>query len=193
MFIGLTGGIGAGKSTALHYFSEFGFSVHDSDTIVHDLYRDSEELFRSVKLRWDIDIRHLGAVEGRKQIAEVVFKDSDELSWLEQLIHPLVYQQMEKVGKEAAAVCAVPLLFEKQWQNLFDYSVSISCTNSQQMRRLRNRGWSDEQIEARLSYQLTMEEKACQADYVIANTGNPDYLRTQCQLLSTKLLSSNSY
>lgn len=181
--VGLTGGIAAGKSTALQLFSDLGLNCFDTDLMVHELYRDSDELRQLISNRWNISLSEDMATF-RRLVADIVFRDRAELSWLESVIHPLIVKKIEGIGHSYdLSICAVPLLYEAELADLFDVIVTVSCEKSVQQTRLSERGWSKEDIEGRLNRQFSMEKKEELADYVISNIGDVEFLKRQCEIL----------
>lgn len=183
MIVGLTGGIAAGKSTALQIFSDLELNCFDTDLMVHELYQESDELRGMTAERWNISLDEDMATF-RRMVADVVFRDRSELSWLESVIHPLVVKRVKELGDNYdLSICAVPLLFEAELADLFDVIVTVSCDKDVQKRRLSERGWSKEDIEGRLNRQFSMEKKEELADYVISNIGDLEFFKRQCQIL----------
>jgi dephospho-CoA kinase len=125
----------------------------------------------------------------RAAIAEIVFADSSELSWLNGVIHPMV---QERIGRRAAELegvlyCGVPLLFEAGWERHMWKTVSVWCDSRTQAERLRRRGWNRREIERRLACQIGMDEKLKRGDYGIVNNGSWEHVREQCRLLRERL------
>src|SRR6476469_2366227 len=126
--IGLTGGIAAGKSEALAALSRLGAATLSSDAVVHELL-DSEPLLARLVERWGPEVAPEGRVD-RNRIGEVVFADPDQLTWLEQQIHPLVGERIGAwlsglpAGIEVAVI-EVPLLFESGMEGVFDTTLAI--------------------------------------------------------------------
>jgi dephospho-CoA kinase len=176
--IGLTGGIAAGKSTALAVFERLGAATISSDAVVHELL-DSEPLLGRLTERWGPDIAPEGKVD-RVRVGEIVFADPAQLSWLESQIHPLVG---ERIGAFLAslpadteiAVVEVPLLFESGMEGAFDTSVAV--VTSDDVRRARAEARGHALVGEREARQLDQEEKAGRAEYVIENDGSPEQLK----------------
>lgn len=137
--VGLTGGIGAGKSTALAFFGELGAITVSADAIVHELY-SRQEIANQVAARFGAAV--LGAEGGvdRTRLAEAIRGRRRDLRWLEELTHPVVSEALVDVVNEAPpgsiVVCEVPLLFEAGFEDLFDLIVTIEA--SPQTRRQRS-------------------------------------------------------
>jgi dephospho-CoA kinase len=170
--------VAAGKSEALLAFSRLGAATISADAIVHDLL-DREPMLGHLRERWGDDIETDGIAD-RDAIGSRVFNDPDELTWLESQVHPLV--QTEIAGWFASvppetefAVVEVPLLFEGEMSGRFDKTVAIVAEESTRSERARDRGHVG--IEGREARQLSQDEKASRADFVIDNDGTPEELQ----------------
>jgi len=170
--IGLTGGIAAGKSEALAAFGRLGAATISSDAVVHELL-DSEPLLSRLVERWGPEVAPEGRVD-RNRIGEIVFADPDQLSWLEQQIHPLVGERIGAwlgslpVGDEIAVV-EVPLLFESAMDGAFDTTVAVIA--KEDLRRARAAARGHALVGEREARQLSQTEKAARAAHVIENEG----------------------
>jgi dephospho-CoA kinase len=186
--IGLTGGIAAGKSEALAAFSRLGAATLSSDAVVHELL-DSEPLLGRLVERWGADVAPEGKVD-RNRIGEVVFADPDQLTWLEQQIHPLVG---ERIGGwlsalpagTGVAVIEVPLLFESGMEKAFDTTVAI--VTEDEVRRARAAARGHALVDEREARQLAQDEKAKRAEHAVANDGSIDDLERALSALVEKL------
>jgi dephospho-CoA kinase len=186
--IGLTGGIAAGKSTALAAFERLGAATISSDAVVHDLL-DSEPLLGRLTERWGEEIAPGGTVD-RSRIGEVVFADPEQLAWLESQIHPLVG---ERIGSFLSAVPAgvevavveVPLLFETGMEGAFDTTVAVVTTDEVRRARAEDRGHA--LLDERDARQLDQDEKAARAEHVIRNDGSPEDLERELSALIGEL------
>jgi dephospho-CoA kinase len=186
--IGLTGGIAAGKSTALAAFERLGAATISSDAIVHELL-ESEPLLGRLTDRWGEDVAPEGSVD-RTRIGQVVFADPDQLAWLESQVHPLVG---ERIGGFLAslpegteiAVVEVPLLFESGMEGVFDTSVAV--VTSDEVRRARAEARGHALVGEREARQLDQGEKAERAEHVIQNDGTPEDLERALSALVEKL------
>jgi dephospho-CoA kinase len=182
-FVGLTGGLGAGKSTALDALRELGAETISSDAVVHELY-GSPELRDAVVARWGPEVAPGGVVD-RAAVARRVFADEDERHWLEQLLWPLVGVRVaewlssarERVPAPPAAVVEVPLLFEAGLQDAYDATIAVLAAEDVRSERASARG--HEHVGERDARQLSQEEKAEKATFVVRNDGTIDELRAQ--------------
>jgi dephospho-CoA kinase len=186
-FIGLTGGLGAGKSTALALLGELGAAIISADAIVHELYR-GEPLRSLVVERWGDGVLHAEGHIDRTVIAERVFSAPEERAWLEGVIWPLVGQRMHEFreasdaafrlgGDDAprAAVVETPLLFEAGMAPLYDATIAVIAPEELRTERAAARGHAA--VSERDARQLSQQEKADQADHVVVNDGSVDHLR----------------
>jgi dephospho-CoA kinase len=175
LFIGLTGGIGSGKSEALAAFGRLGAATLSSDAVVHDLL-GTDEMRDLLVERWG-DAVLAGTDVDRGAVAQIVFNQPDELRWLEQSIFPRVGERiaawrtsLEADRKASVAVVEVPLLFEAGIEGAFDATVAVVAEESVRAGRAAGRG--HEGVVGRAGRQLSQEEKAGRADHVIRNDGS---------------------
>jgi dephospho-CoA kinase len=186
--IGLTGGIAAGKSTALAAFERLGAATVSSDAVVHELL-DSEPLLGRLTERWGEEVAPEGRVD-RNKIGEIVFADPDELGWLESQIHPLVGQRIgEWLGslseQTRIAVVEVPLLFEGEMAPVFDTTLAVVTADELRRERAEARGHT--LVGEREARQLGQEEKAARAEHVVENDGTVEDLEGRLSALIAKL------
>ena len=176
-FIGLTGGIGAGKSEALAAFERLGAETLSTDRVAHEVLDDGEVRELLVD-RWGDDIAPGGRID-RPRVAELVFERPDELAWLESVTHPrvgaAVLEWRSRVEPEAEiGVVEIPLLFEAGMEGAFDATVAVVAGDEIRERRLRERGQPG--LEGREARQLDQDEKAARADHVVRNEGTLEEL-----------------
>ncbi|HET6624420.1 MAG TPA: dephospho-CoA kinase [Gaiellaceae bacterium] len=176
--VAITGGIGAGKSTALDAFRRHGAATVSSDEIVHHLLRTDPEVKKALVDRLGEEILDSDGIPDRERIAFKVFKDREALDFLEKVLHPLVSREYLEWREQLAGlptpprVCVteVPLLYEVGAETRFDKVVVI--TAPAKLREARRGGRTDDR-ESRL---LPDREKAKRADFAYANTGTPEEL-----------------
>ena len=183
-FIGLTGGIAAGKSASLAVFEELGAATLSTDAIVHELLDDAEVRDRLVS-RWGETVAPGGVVD-RARVGAIVFEAPDELVWLESALHPLVGERVAAWGgglpeDTPLAIVEVPLLFETGLENRFDATVAVVAEDELRTERAGQRG--TEALEGRDSRQLPQEKKAARATHVIHNDGSLEQLRAEIERL----------
>jgi dephospho-CoA kinase len=181
--LGLTGGIGSGKSTALAYLHELGAATISSDDIVHGLYSTADVIDRIREHFGDAVVDGAGGVS-RTALAGIVFSDEDELRWLEDLLHPFVRdavgawieEQRQARPRPALIVVEVPLLFETGFDQRFDHVMLITAPDDVRRRRLTAK-LTDSEFRRRRAQQMPEQEKIARSDFVFHNTGPRKALR----------------
>jgi dephospho-CoA kinase len=182
--IGLTGGIGAGKSLALKVFQEMKIPVLQTDLLSHLLLHDRKIKARLVKA-FGKGILDGDIVIDRKKLAQAAFQSARKQKILNGIMHPAVRQGVARWIKQRAkqkpvprlAVVEVPLLFERGFYRFFDGTISISADVKNRRKRLYNRGWSLSEIRRREALQWPQEQKNQKADWVIYNHGSEKDLK----------------
>lgn len=190
MVVGLTGSFGSGKSTVSNCFEKLGARIVDSDQSVRTIYEQNTDFLSELKDRFgDSVFDDTGKVD-RKALGDKVFSDFGELKWLEEKLHPLVRAHRMKLVSEAPEslwIVEIPLLFEKNLEKDMDRSISVVSSYSLRVTRLKNRGFSPDEVKKRSSLQLPQTQKISRADFVISNDGSFEFLRRQVKLLITQL------
>jgi dephospho-CoA kinase len=190
--VGLTGGMGAGKSTALAALARLGAATLSTDAVVHELYAGDVRLRDAVVERWGADVAPGGSVD-RAAIAERAFAAESERRWLEGLLWPLVGERVATWLTEArvrrpappAAVVEVPLLFEAGMEGLYDATIAVVAEEGLRGERAAGRGHA--LTDERAARQLSQEEKARRATYTIRNNGSPRELEEKLSEILDKL------
>jgi dephospho-CoA kinase len=190
-FVGLTGGIGAGKSTALAALERLGAAVLSTDAVVHDLYA-SDDLRDAVVGRWGDEVAPGGNVD-RHAVATRVFGSPEERAWLEGVLWPRVGARVaawreEVAGREPpppAAVVEVPLLFEAGMDGGFDATIAVVADEETRAARAAGRG--HEAVDERAARQLPQDEKAQRATYVVDNDSSVGDLERKLSAILGKL------
>ncbi|MER2519854.1 MAG: dephospho-CoA kinase [Bdellovibrionales bacterium] len=177
MIIGLTGGIGMGKSTAARIMRGFGFPVHDADAVVHDLLAPNGAAADQVAELFPDAVRHYWDGRGvikRRVLAKIVYENPDSLKKLESVLHPLVREAEREFFEEAqrkkarAVVLDIPLLYETGAEARCDVVLCMSAPEAVRRARVMKRAdMTQEKLEAILARQLPEAEKKRRADYVI--------------------------
>jgi dephospho-CoA kinase len=189
--VGLTGGIGAGKSTALAALERLGAAVLSTDGVVHSLY-ESDEVRDAVVSRFGARVAPAGEVD-RAALARVAFADPEDRAWLEGTLWPRVgariYEWREELAQRpeppCAAVVEVPLLFESGMDTAFDATIAVIADEGVRARRAGARG--HQSLDERSARQLSQEEKAQRATYVVVNDGTVEDLERKLSPVIEKL------
>jgi dephospho-CoA kinase len=180
-FIGLTGGLGAGKSEALRRLAELGAATLSTDAVVHELLQ-GDELRDAVVERLGPEVARDGALD-RALIAERVFGDDEARAWLEGALWPRVGARVaawradleEADPPPRAAVAEVPLLFESGMEAAFDYTIAVVADEAVRAERAGRRGHAA--VAERTGRQLPQEEKSQRADFTVRNEGTIEELK----------------
>jgi dephospho-CoA kinase len=191
-FVGLTGGMGAGKSTALAALEELGARVLSTDAVVHELYAD-ERVRDAVVERWGSTVAPDGIVDRSAVAAKAFAGGTRDGAWLEGLLWPLVGARMaawmEHVRalrpQPRAAVVEVPLLFEAGMERGFDATIAVIAAEDTRRQRAASRGHA--LAEERAARQLSQAEKAARATFVVRNDGTQADLRRELAAVLAKL------
>lgn len=190
MNVGLTGGLGCGKSTAGRLFEQRGFCRLDSDALVRERVLTAPAVVAALRGRYGAAVvRPDGAVD-RVALAARVFSREEERRWLEELTHPRVFALWREGFAARPAerwVVEVPLLFEQALENWFDFTVCVACSPAQQLARLEQRGLPRGPAGRRIATQLPLERKIELSDYVLWNEGSPEFLEAQIEHLINTL------
>ena len=190
MNLGLTGGMGCGKSTAARFFADHGFRRIDTDVLVRTEVLTAPDVVASIGERFGRGVLTATGAVDRAGLARTVFGDDAALRWLEALLHPRVrarWQAQLREASEAAWVVEIPLLFENGLENRFDFVVCVACSSSLQLARLEQRGMARTLAEQRISKQLPLARKTELSDFVLSNEGTPEFLWQQVSLLVARL------
>lgn len=185
--IGLTGGIGSGKSAATEAFKSLGISIVDADEVARDVVAVGSEGLRHIVARFGRGILLEDGQLNRPALRERVFSHEADKHWLNQLLHPLIRAKMLAdidAAHSAYCILSVPLLIENNMENLCDRVIVVDCPESLQLSRaLQRDGSSRETIESIMASQASRSERLEKADDVINNTGSLDELHEQVALL----------
>jgi dephospho-CoA kinase len=183
-FVGLTGGLGAGKSTALAALERLGAVTLSTDAVVHELYASSPEVRDAVVGRWGEAVAPGGVVD-RAAVARHAFAAPEERAWLEGLVWPLVGARVAAFRADAlareppprAAVVETPLLFEAGMAGLYDATIAVVADEEVRAARAAARGHAA--VDERAARQLSQDEKAARATHVVRNSGTVAELEAQ--------------
>lgn len=194
--IGLTGGTGSGKSTVSKFLAHLGAVVIDADKVGHEVFKPGTKAWQEVVDAFGQGIISADGTIDRRKLGEIVFSNPDARAKLNQVMHPLIYEQvksrMEEYGRKGVAIIIVeaPLLLEVGWKSLVDEVWVTSASEATVIKRLKEqKGLSETQSLARIRAQLTDEERIRQADVVIDTDCALDELKERVEALWRKLRS----
>lgn len=182
--IGLTGGIGTGKTTISNYLAQHHqLPVLDADIYAREAVQPGSPILSEIFERYGVAVKLPDGTLNRKGLGEIVFNHPDEKQWLEQQIHPYVRDRFQSELDSLIAptvVLVIPLLFEAEMTDLVTEIWVVSCSPEQQLERMMERDrLSLEQAQSRINNQLPLEEKRARADVVLDNSSTLEALLQQ--------------
>lgn len=190
--VGLTGGIGCGKSTVSDLFKQHAIPVIDADEIAHELVAPGQKAVEQIKTNFGARCINPDGSLNRSGLRDYIFQDPQKKRLLENIIHPLVYAEIEQQLSQLTspyAIISVPLLIETGMQSLVDHILVIDCPMEMQINRVKLRDkLSDSQIIAIINSQVSRAERLIHADSIINNTQGLNYLSQQVNTLHNRFL-----
>jgi dephospho-CoA kinase len=189
LLVGLTGGIGSGKSTVARLLEKRGAVVFDADLLAREAVEPGTPGHAAVIERFGADVLAPGGELDREALASIVFADPSARRDLEEIVHPEVRRLFAEGSEEyrdteRVVVFSAPLLVETGMHTAFEVLVVVSATVGTQIERLmRQRGMSEPSIRARIDAQAPLEDKAAAADFLVDNEGSLDELESQVERL----------
>ncbi|WP_373029091.1 dephospho-CoA kinase [Sulfurovum sp.] len=190
--IALTGSIATGKSSAVALLASFGFHIIDADKIAHQIL---DEQHQAIAELFGETLVSEGKVD-RKALGAMVFSDSRKRKELEALLHPLIYNEIERLSAEQDKLgkpyfIDIPLFFEGERYPI-EKSLVVYTTQEQQLERLMHReGYTKEEALNRIQTQIPVEEKRKRATYVIDNSGTLTQLEKECERVKKEILNDS--
>jgi dephospho-CoA kinase len=196
-WIGITGMMGAGKTTVSQTIEQMGYPVIYADEVAHSILAPGAPGFQEVVTTFGVGVLNRDKTLNRSALAKLVFAHRSQLSKLEAITHPRIqakvreFQDQCEQQAEPLAFYDVPLLFEKQLQSRFDVIVCVVADREVVLERLKKReGWSEQEITERLDCQLPQSEKEEGAQYVLQNNSSLEELKAQIVRLINDLLTN---
>lgn len=191
--VGLTGGIGSGKSAATALFTKHNIDIIDADEVARDVVEVGSEGLQAITEHFGSDIIHADGSLNRALLREKVFSNSDEKVWLNNLLHPLIRKRMIALINESKGpycILSVPLLVENNLTTMCNHVVVVDCPEAMQLSRAMQRDGSSEQtIKSIMASQASREIRLNAADDVLDNSDSLQHLAQQVDKLHHKLLS----
>ena len=182
--VGLTGGIGSGKSLAAQFFSQLGALVIDADQLARSAIERGSEGFDEVLLRFGDAVLKNGDID-RVALGQIVFENPEARKDLEEIIHPRIRAEFEEavasLNPGQVMVYEIPLLVETNAADRFDFVITVESDSELRKQRLRARGMFHSDIEKRMASQATEEQRRAVADCVLTNDGSEDDLLRQVE------------
>jgi dephospho-CoA kinase len=194
IIVGLTGGLGTGKSTVAGFFRELGAYVIDWDELARAAVHPHSRAWREIVGYFGPDILESDSTINRRRLADIVFSDSERLGRLNSIVHPEVFKEDQRITAEirsldgdAVVIKDIPLLHEAAGHIEFDKVIVVCASLGTRLQRLEERGMSRDDARRRIESQLPIEEKARSADFVIDNDGPPEDTKRQVEAIYSSL------
>ena len=195
--VGLTGGVGSGKSTVAGMLQELGARVVDADRLAREVVAPGEPALQAIRAEFGDDVLTEDGALNRPALAARVFDDPDALARLNAIVHPAVANRAAEAFEAARlrgdrwVVYDVPLLYENGLEDMFEKIIVVSSSEEVRRQRLQAREqWSTGDIEARFQSQIPLEEKVPRADFVIDNEGSLVDTRRQVEEVTAKIFEA---
>lgn len=180
MVVGLTGGIGSGKTTIANLFADYGVEVIDADVIARDVVAPGSEGLNAIELKLGHDILLTDGQLNRSKLRELIFSQPELKNWLDSLLHPLIRQQMQQqIEQVQSTYCllVIPLMVENNLQAMTDRLLVVDVEQQVQIARTLQRDQvSEQQVKNILAAQASRETRNAAADDIITNNGDSDEL-----------------
>jgi dephospho-CoA kinase len=178
--LGLTGGVGMGKSACAEFLRARRIPLADTDELARRVVEPGQPALAEIRQRFGAEVLASDGSLNRRELAKRVFADPPARRQLEEILHPRIrdlWQRQVEVWRAESrplAAVAIPLVFETQAEKEFTATICVACSAATQRERLHARGWSSEQIQQRNGAQLPIETKIAQATFVIWSEGSLD-------------------
>lgn len=196
VLLGVTGGIGMGKSVSSAILGDLGIPFADTDVLAREVAPPGSRAVEEISRQFGSAVVDERGELRRDRLAAIVFSDREARRRLEEIMHPRIFAvwqgrvaEWKSQGVRMAAV-VIPLLYEKHYEREFSRVICLACTASTQQQRLRERSWSEQQIQERNAAQLPVGDKMARADFVIWTEGSQEAHRHQWERILGVVASS---
>ena len=193
MIIGLTGGIGSGKTAVSDTFKSLGINIIDADVSSRSVVKKGQPALDDIKAHFGDDILDSENSLDRAKLREIIFKNPDERVWLEKLLHPKIAEHIkDQLENSESPYCVLvsPLLLETEQKSYCSFVLVVDVPEESQIARTAKRdGVSEEQVKNIISAQIDREKRLEQADEIIINDGSMEELREKVMVLHKKYSS----
>ena len=193
LIIGVTGGIGSGKTTVTNRFTEKGIHIVDSDIIAREVVAPNSPALEKIKSHFGTDITLPDNSLNRKKLRSIIFSDEKEKTWLESLLHPIIHSETQRqlhASQSAYTILVSPLLLESQAKSLVDRILVVDIPEQHQASRASERdNSSTAEIQKIIDSQMPRQKRLQFADDVVDNSGSIEATHKQVDELHTKYLT----
>lgn len=194
--IGITGGIGSGKTAATDFFHSIGIEIIDADLIAREIVTPSSYALNEISAHFGSHILLDNKCLDRKKLRDIIFNVPTEKTWLEALLHPLINHEIEKRIQACQSLYGIlvsPLLFEIKQHTYCDLTILVTSSRELKITRVINRdNTSKANVESIISQQATDEEKSHLSDLLIENNGTISDLNTACLAIHNRIIKDFS-
>lgn len=191
--VGVSGGIGSGKTTVTDLFSALGVDVVDADVIAREVVNPDSVALKAIVEKWGVGVLLANGNLNRANLREIVFNDDESKDWLNTLLHPLIREQMQRQTQNAKSqycLLSIPLLVENHLQHMVDRILIVDVSEKTQLERTIARDKSNEaSIKAIMAAQVNRSQRLAVADDVIENEGGITELQNKVKQLHTAYLA----
>lgn len=193
--VGITGGVGSGKTEVAGEFENLGASVIDADEIARELVDKNQSIRKALNKRFGPDVFDTQGRLKRRELGRIVFSDTEKLQQLNGIIRlPLISEikrrilRFQKKDPDVIVAVDMAIIFEAEIESLFDTIIVVTAPEEKRIQWLSDeRGWSPEEISARIQAQMDVRTKAERADFIIENTGNVKELHRKARDIYTRI------
>lgn len=190
--IGLTGGIGSGKSSAARIFRELGVDVIDADALAREVVEPGQPALNDIATHFGSELLNTDGTLDRAALRSIVFSNPEHKSWLEDLLHPLIAEKLQhrlSASKSPYTILESPLLLETEQHKLVERVLVIDASETTQIDRSTRRDDNDEKlIRSIIASQIDRSDRIQQADDLVCNEGNLEQLRENIESLHRKYM-----
>jgi len=176
LIIGLTGGIGSGKSTVAKEFKALGIDVIDADFVARQVVAPGQNALVEIELFFGAEVIDVNGALDRAKLRNIIFQCEEKKQWLNELLHPIIRETMLTELAQVSsqyAILEAPLLFENKLNQYTDYNLVVDVTENHQLQRaIKRDGNNEAQIRAIMDSQLSRQSRLAKADYIIDNNSD---------------------
>ncbi len=199
LIAGLTGSIGSGKSTVANFFKEFGAHIIDWDILAREVVRPHQKAWKGIVEYFGTQILNEDESINRPKLAEMVFGYPDKVEKLNQITHPEIFKEDKKIEDEirsrepsAVIIKDIPLLSRDRFRKFVEKVVVVYVSEENQIKRLKQRGLTEEESRRRIESQVPLSEKMKFADFIIDNDGSLEETKKQVEKIHNILKGEKS-